>query len=419
MKKAVGKAKARVDLLCALSELRSAITTKIGPTRDEPLHGVNGYYVQGSRGVGLLETAVGRVEKCFPELVAETGLGALGDAVLLVVGGLASVPSESTIDDIERALSEKPLRSWTIHRELHGARLHKQASMSLGPFTFWSWPQEWERLRLADRFTTIEEVKAALVIDDRPRVLVAYSCPPVREYNLAKDLAHAKYEQLEETLRYMLGPQKPYEIGITDFRDPRMREVFGICSTNLRSGLQHEGAMPSKFPLDHPLFVDPSRGHDRVWALFEKAGPTDMQKRIWTAVAWVGRGVHDQSTTKGFVQFMFAYEALLNYEASGERFSPSLVHGMAEIGAFVLGSDLETRKGFFKLLKDLYRTRCAIAHGGSGTATQAEYHQAFQVVRDLVSQLLVDPTLSVIHDINGLREWTTNMRFSSALQPSS
>jgi hypothetical protein len=138
-----------------------------------------------------------------------------------------------------------------------------------------------------------------------------------------------------------------------------------------------------------------------------------MERRVLTAVEWVGRGVYDRNPTTGFAQFMFAYEALLNYEGDGKtHFSPALGHGMAEIAAFVLSTDRDERKATWARLKELYGLRCGIAHGGGKSASRAEYDEARRIVSRLVTRLLVDPELKSFGKLQRVRDWTTEKRFS-------
>ena len=395
-------------LVEALRQLKPAITT-IAP--EDPLDAVA--YKVPPQFKSLLDAATDRFADYFPLLAKEVGLPFVGEMTLYLVGPHEGEPTEKTVEDIKVALEKFSVETWSVFRIVRGASLEHGTSCTLGPFTFLQWPEEAAQLKAAPHLPE-SHLREALYLDTEDRcIFVSTRFRGYRHFRAAEAFADERFEQLENVLRYMLGDQSGYDLGIFEFREPHLRRCVSVSPSWTTMRVEPRGTA-AFVPMDLPLFKDEALGHDRLWTLLGDANArSEMEGRILTAVEWIGRGVYDVDPTKGFVQSMFAYEALLNYEGDDKaKFSPSLGHGMAEIAAFVLSEEREHRKFIWNQLRELYGKRCGIAHGGKTTASREERHEACAIVSRLVTQLLVDPQLKQFPRLLDLRNWTTDKRFS-------
>ena len=399
----------RTDLVEALRKLRPVIQ-RVEPK--EPRDAVR--YTVPPHLQHLLDAATERFADCFAQLTKEVGIEFVAMMMPIVLTRRDGEPNAETVEAIKDELQAFPLENRTVARIVRGASFERGTSCALGPFSFLQWPDEAAHLK-ALPFLPDRELHDALYLKAEDRcVFAVVRVGGYRIGQAADAVADDRFEQLENMLRYMLRDQAGYDLGIFEFREPHLRRMVSISPTWSTMGVEPRGTA-SLVPLDRPLFMDETLGHDRLWGLLSKEADAlnDMDRRILTAVGWLGRGIYAMNPAAGLVQFMFAYEALLNYEGDREaRFSPSLGHGMAEIAAFVLSEDREERKATWSQLKELYGLRCGIAHGARSTVPRRQYNEARQVVSDLVTRLLVDPRLKQFSKLQELRDWTTEARFS-------
>jgi hypothetical protein len=370
----------------------------------EPTVGLNATAIQGEGPHAALRDAVRLLESLAPDLVHETGEYITTRRLVPYVASGPSAPTDATIDKVLASLRSAPARTWSGHRVIPFALL-ETATLSLGPYTLWRFPDEVKRLlRPESEFKTEDDVRRAMGLEDKS-VLVEIPGVRARYSDRAYEISNERFERLGNVLRYMSGPWT------RGFTEP---PVAMALTTDATAGGGRFASIPSNFRWSIGEWCrSPEMGHDRVWAMLAAASLSDMETRIITAVEWIGRGLNDSDRTKAFVQFMFAFEALLNFESDrASRFAPSLGHGMGEIAAFVLIGDLSGRKAVWMRFKELYGVRSGIAHGAGVTARREDYDDAFRLVTDLIRRLLTDASLRTFRSHAQLREWTSDLRFA-------
>jgi len=85
---------------------------------------------------------------------------------------------------------------------------------------------------------------------------------------------------------------------------------------------------------------------------------SEIEKRISTAIRWIGTAMEDDYDCDKFFKFSVALECLLTNR------SEEITTPLAERCAFILSDDKEKRIDVFKRIKDLYGIRSKIAHEG-------------------------------------------------------
>jgi len=98
-----------------------------------------------------------------------------------------------------------------------------------------------------------------------------------------------------------------------------------------------------------------------------------MQRRLLEAAQWIGKARRDSDRAKGFVQLLFALEAMLQIQEKGVLLSPSIGYRLQETCAFVVGTDHVSRSEIARIVSDLYETRSAVVHGGTTAVDDVKY----------------------------------------------
>jgi hypothetical protein len=396
----------RANLLHALLRMRSGVQAPYAvDAHGEPTVGLNATAIQGEDAIRAFHEAMQHLEALAPALVFETGARMTERVLVPYVASGPTLPTDTTIDKVLAGLQKWPAQEWKAHIQLPGALL-EHTTLRLGPFTLWRFPDESQRLtRENGTFKTSSDVTRQLQLG--ANAVFVEIAVRARFKERAYEIAEAESRRLRNVMLFIEGYWSEFL---------RRGSVVAMALANdTESGGGRFAPLGGhvQWKINESAFLSPTRGHDRIWALLDTSSRTEMEMRIVTAVDWVGRGLDDFDATKGFVQFMFAFEALLNYESDrSSRFAPALGHGMSEIAAFVLGADASERKATWSRLKALYGIRSAIAHGAPVTVTREHYADALQAVKDLIAKLLTDPTLKTFGSLAQLREWTTDRRFA-------
>ncbi len=140
--------------------------------------------------------------------------------------------------------------------------------------------------------------------------------------------------------------------------------------------------------LDSPLFCNQELGNDKIWEIAARNNKSDIEKRLLSAIQWIGKGIRETDPAKSLVQYVFAIEGMFQ-QNENTLFTPSIISSISEDLSFLIGADYDSRKETAETFKEVYRNRSAIAHGGSKTITSENANQAHLIACRMVIAFLV------------------------------
>ena len=174
----------------------------------------------------------------------------------------------------------------------------------------------------------------------------------------------------------------------------------GIFSSEEESGTSgnssgvHENILLHKTKINNPQY-----GNDKIWEYLCKDKPNEMENRIINAIQWAGKGLKDEEQSRAFTQYLFALEALLQFQQKDQIVTPSILYHLSELVAFIVADNFDDRTKWEKIVKRLYSRRSAIAHGRSNEVGADELFQAFYLIKQLVTTLLISDEFKDMKDI--------------------
>lgn len=155
-------------------------------------------------------------------------------------------------------------------------------------------------------------------------------------------------------------------------------------------------------------------------SLLEKLLPpaTDDKTSVWTrlreAVSWYGVAARSEDPRQCHVSLTTALEALLGSERSGsdERTSwGGIAQNLADACAFMIGANYEARDHLEKLVKEQYRKRSSVVHGG-GKVDDSDIRELGELVQRAILARHELARLDKIESEKQFREWLRQQRYT-------
>lgn len=294
----------RAQLLEAMLRMRAGVSHPFPvDERGDPTVGVKNTALRGEDAWRALHEATRLFEKLAPDLVYE-----IGDYITrrTFVPYAASGPdplTDATIDKALARLQSWPVKAWTVHRHLPRALL-SQPDLKLGAFTLWRLPDEAHRvIRTGGSYRTADDVRSSLEVSG-DAVFVEIHVPRARFQERALQIAESRFERFSNALLFA------QPVGWGSFSASAPTAVTILATETTASGGRFE-ELPGNFrwPLDAAHCLSRKVGHDRIWTMLESQTLSELERRVVTAVDWVGRALSDRDTTRSFIQTMRSRDA--------------------------------------------------------------------------------------------------------------
>jgi hypothetical protein len=336
------------------------------------------------------------MEKRVVELISETRLSNVGIDAAQVKGLYAK-------------LAALPCATGHVFRSLHGATFASASPLVLGPYVIYDWTRHQDIIRkLAPKHS--EAVK--LFEHGSPKSTLVSVEVAARDPERAIELADSKFRQFENTVRFMIGSLSgTYDVGVFNYRQWTTREVILLGPTMFMASGDAEGATQS-VEIDGPYFLDPQRGHDKLWAMLAQPSPGELAKRILSAIDWAGKAIRDTDKADAFVQAVFALEALLLFRESGVFVTPSVAHQLSETAAFLISSDRAKRRMVASRVGELYKLRSALVHGGSASVKVKDIVDCLSIVKTIILQMNTNAELLGMSSMKQVWEWVQDKKYT-------
>jgi hypothetical protein len=372
--------------------------------------GKNGVVVKGNDAVRRFDELVDEIWAASAELHAGYSRKEIQSEVIAVMRGChenETTPNTQQAQHLLDGLLQDQPEEWTVIRGVNGAVLRSDHPLHLGPFSLYDKEKDLEDLK--ERRSLLSS--PVFSVDRYPAVLVVTDVVS-RTAGRAIELADKQFTRFENAIRYMMGTRDTsFYVGVTGNRDRWTLEGHAVSDANLNSSAQRKGPM-EPVDLSDTYFASAECGNAKIWALFEVDNTSQIERRIMSAVEWIGRGVSELDDTNAFTQFMFALESLLKHDPKSV-IKPSIVASISEMAAFVLADGYDKRCRIEGQVKELYSSRSAIVHGGRMQVPTDDARQALWLAKSIVITLLVDPEISQFSSLEELAKWIKKQKYGS------
>lgn len=319
--------------------------------------------------------------------------------------------NEAIIKNVYIELKSKLVQEFEVIYQLHNIEYKRENPLKLGPFTIYNLDIHGELISKKYPHSKGElNTKLDKILRDETEKMLISVVIRARNYERADEKGKTKLKQFEDIIGFIIpGKHKLRDIGV--FKITNNKIANGIIASQEGFGDVLDQSYVIRTSLEN-IFIDDSRlGNDRIWSLFAKSYPNDMERRIISAIEWIGKALRDEEPTRAFTQYMFALEALLQYQQKGQFVSPSIAYQMSEFVAFIINNNLDDRLNTEKIIRDLYAKRSAIVHGGSTRVYEKDIVNAEFILQSIIRVLLLNDEFKGINTIQELGEWVKKQKY--------
>lgn len=159
------------------------------------------------------------------------------------------------------------------------------------------------------------------------------------------------------------------------------------------------------------LLLNKENGFNKVFEILNKNNANSLEKRILTAINWLGMSTNEDSDNIALVEMAFAFEALLKVSSGSSPVSSSIQGQISEMVAFITAKDLESRKNTAKDFTTFYSLRSSVVHGDD-KAISFDYLKYFTLAKETIVLLLTDDKLKNCTKIENVKNVVDNIKFS-------
>ncbi|SEQ55459.1 hypothetical protein SAMN03159444_01930 [Pseudomonas sp. NFACC02] len=158
-----------------------------------------------------------------------------------------------------------------------------------------------------------------------------------------------------------LKPDMSHELMYVSTNSYQVRDGNGFMSTaDIRT------KTIEKIPVNDPFFISREQ-LGKVWGLYERkhagAKLQDLEARILNTALALGESASTKDMRNSILYTCIALEVLFSHN-DGALFQKSIGQNVADLFAFIVAKDVNSRKSIAKLTKKVYGMRSAIVHGG-------------------------------------------------------
>lgn len=155
-----------------------------------------------------------------------------------------------------------------------------------------------------------------------------------------------------------------------------------------------------KIPLDNDFFCK-NESFAKLWHLYERQNNgkiSQMEKRILNASIAIGESALSTNLKNSIIYTSMAFEILFSFD-EGSLFQKSIGDKLADTFVFMACKDKDSRLNAIKLVKDFYKLRSALVHGGETNANN-DYIGFNILLGAVISELLNNTKYGHIKNID-------------------
>ena len=309
--------------------------------------------------------------------------------VLKFVASYVLSPKEVVKKDVSGFLAElsaRPVIRHAVFRPIHQIiKTPGSGPLTLGEFTLYNTKDDAEALNSALRGQMND------VLRPKTEHYLISTTVEARDDLIALEEADALFEQFENALRFMTGPDSNYDARVFGAVGPIPARAILMSEETWSSSSGRENFVKD-LDIDDPYFLDPGAGFDKVWASLGNKSSSKLMNKILLAVDWVGQSIYEKVASSAFIKAAIALEVLFTPEKG--IFSPSIVAQITENVTLLLGKDEESRVKGEREFKRLYEIRSGIAHAGKTDVERFDLRSIQEMARQVIFKLLTSPALA-------------------------
>lgn len=305
------------------------------------------------------------------------------------------------------SIKEQEVKIFWIYREIKGAELSENKIVKLGPFCIVD--KSHHKEYIIKESSNLQSNWEHVSNHCKGNLLIGVKVS-VRNIDRGYELANKQFQLFENTIKFINPNNKEYDISIVNHVEPPISISFAIADNSYNTSFSRSmnGSEPINF--NSSIFSDTNPWIRYIYSLLEKENRSDVESRIVSAIDWVGKGLREFDKDKGFVQLMFAIEALMG-KNDGSIIQPSILSRISECIAFTLGTDYTSRLKLEKDFKELYAIRSAIVHGGEKSVSTGEFMQLKYMVIKLIWAFIKNDEIRNCRTMEDYNKWIESKRY--------
>lgn len=156
-----------------------------------------------------------------------------------------------------------------------------------------------------------------------------------------------------------------------------------------------------KIPIDNEFFYK-NVNFAKLWDIYERQNTkkNTLEKRLLNASIAIGESALSKNIKNSIIYTSMAFEILFSFD-EGSLFQKSIGDKLADTFAFIVAKDKETRLQTIKSVKEFYRLRSALVHGGD-TKVNNDYITFNRLLSAAISELLNNVKYRNVKSIDAL-----------------
>ena len=315
---------------------------------------------------------------------------------------------------IEKLLNEN-ISKYEIFKEIKGCQITTKKPLIINDFCFYNWPNHSKQITEKHK-TAFEKDNQYFYYKEDKKALVSFSISS-RDYDRASEIADQKFKQLENILRFIFTDSNHNnlscnlnDVGFFDNREQEWLESKVIHDEYI-GGHSIIVGTHNNINLNKRLLTG-SKKSKKIWELLQKQNISKLETRILNSIEWIGKAKHELEPEKEIIQFLFAIEALINFNEQ-KIISPGVAYGMKESIAFLLGKNPKERVEIDETFSRLYSIRSSIVHGNLKEFSKYDIEDAKNLSERIVFVFLENPKLIEL-GVDGIRSEIKKRKYASS-----
>lgn len=299
----------------------------------------------------------------------------------------AVTPTQDDLRTFYSELRDAELKKFRVIREIFGVVLSKNDQiLRLGNFKIYHFQAHKEEFK-----QTLGTLFEVMTMPQEPNFVIEYEVES-REQARAIEIADETFKKFILYMRYVIGTSdRRFEVGILEYQGWKGRGVHVIHGTQYFGNAERYGSY-EPIPIDDPYFISAESGFDKIWNLIDNVTLSKLQKRICTAIEWVGRSLIEPSIQTAFIEASVAIESIFTHSEK-TLINPSILSQISESVALIVGGAVEERIAVESQIKTLYGIRSGIVHAGDKEVAAGDYNLFIQYIRLVIAKFFTNKNL--------------------------
>lgn len=272
------------------------------------------------------------------------------------------------------------------------------------------------------KFAHINSLRSPIA-NEKEGLYVSVSVENVYDPTLAIEAAESSFSDMARLISFISGKQDGsifIKTGLPLLPSLSHERIYVATQSYLVTKIDGEFEKSTienrhleKIPINNEFFKN-NRSFSKLWHLFSKRHRqeklNDLESRIINSALSLGESALTQDPRNSIIYTCIALETLFSFD-EGSLFQKSIGEKLADIFAFIVAKDMESRLAASKIVKKVYSMRSAIVHGGNQRASN-ENIAVNIYLRAAISELLNNEKFKGITKISHLHELLKMAQYS-------